>query len=831
MVRIERVVLQGFKSFKKRVTIPMQSGISVFTGPNGSGKSCIADSISFVMGESKSRIMRAKKAQDLIFHGSKKKTGCDSAIVTVYIDNSKKNIPLPSDIVSVTRRINKKGVSTYRLNEKVVTRQQVVDILSEGKMHPNGHNIIQQGEVNQIIEMDAVQRRGMIDEISGIAEYDEKKVKAERELQRIEEKVKEAEIVLNEKVQVMDRLGKERDAAMKYKDMEHLLTGLRTAVILKTKADLEGSMEDVGSKLEEKNKASEKLDEDIKKMDEEITGGEKEMENITTEVMKASERIETTKRITELRAEIDRIKDRIESNSREAERVQNLIERMRGMEGVEGSPAMNYIMKTKGVFGRVTDLVDVPAKYRVAVEVGAGSHLKDIIVDTSATAVKCIKYLKTNKVGRERFLPLDKIQSIGTRFLPANTLGWVSELIGFEPKYKQAMEYIFGTTACVESIDVAKDIMKSHRVRMVSLDGDLVEASGAMTGGYYKSRGSISPEISKYVEDRKNLEKETEEMGDKLVELNAQLEKFAKQEQSTDTFKLDRNRGRVDEKLKKTREKRKEIFEKKIILQQEIGKLNIEKARIEAGLENQKAQMEQMGVETGKKVKDVKDLMEKPLSVLKDMEKDVLARIHGLGPVNLKSLEDFEMLKNEFDEFKQKVDKIVSEKNSVLGTIKKIEERRAETFNRTLGEINKRFKEVYSELTEGEADLVLENPGNIETGLMVKAQPPGKKLLNIDSMSGGEKTLTAFAFLFAIQRYRPSPFYVLDEADATLDKVNTVRVANLIKKQSRYAQFILISHNDNMIRQADQVYGVTMEDGESKVMAVKLPETAGQGNN
>ncbi|HDD72724.1 MAG TPA: hypothetical protein ENG00_01375 [Candidatus Aenigmarchaeota archaeon] len=162
-----------------------------------------------------------------------------------------------------------------------------------------------------------------------------------------------------------------------------------------------------------------------------------------------------------------------------------------------------------------------------------------------------------------------------------------------------------------------------------------------------------------------------------------------------------------------------------------------------------------------------------------------------------------------------------------MRTVEKIEEKRREVFMHTLNEISKNFNKVYRELVNGEATLELEDPNDIESGLMIRAQPPGKKLLNIDSMSGGERTITAFAFLFAIQRYKPAPFYILDEADAALDKVNTKSVADLIKKQSKFAQFIVISHNDTMVREADQVYGVTMEDGESKIIGIELPPPDG----
>ncbi|HLD78769.1 MAG TPA: AAA family ATPase, partial [archaeon] len=148
-------------------------------------------------------------------------------------------------------------------------------------------------------------------------------------------------------------------------------------------------------------------------------------------------------------------------------------------------------------------------------------------------------------------------------------------------------------------------------------------------------------------------------------------------------------------------------------------------------------------------------------------------------------------------------------------------------FERTLTEVAKHFKSVYAELTNGEADLALENPETIESGLMIRAQPPGKRLLAIDSMSGGEKTLTAFAFLFAIQRHKPMPFYILDEADAALDKANSKRVVELLRSHAQSAQFIVVTHNDHTIRGADQVYGVSMEDGESKVIALQLPSDGG----
>jgi len=155
--------------------------------------------------------------------------------------------------------------------------------------------------------------------------------------------------------------------------------------------------------------------------------------------------------------------------------------------------------------------------------------------------------------------------------------------------------------------------------------------------------------------------------------------------------------------------------------------------------------------------------------------------------------------------------------------IEKIEEKRREVFDKCLKEVSGYFNEMFDKMTKGSASLGLENPLDLESGLVIQANPAGKMLLNIDSMSGGEKTLTALAFLFAVQKYKPAPFYVLDEVDAALDKENSKKVAELVKALSKEEQFLVITHNDQTIKYGDVVYGVTMERSESKILGLELP--------
>ena len=156
---ITKMTLQGFKSFNKKISIPFLPGFNVIAGPNGSGKSNILDAIAFVLGRTSAKSLRADRLYELIFHGGEGKTPADQASVTLYLDNSQKQFPYEDGEVTVTRKVNKNGLSAYKLNSRTVTREKILQLLSGVRIHPDGHNIILQGDVTQIIEMNPVERR------------------------------------------------------------------------------------------------------------------------------------------------------------------------------------------------------------------------------------------------------------------------------------------------------------------------------------------------------------------------------------------------------------------------------------------------------------------------------------------------------------------------------------------------------------------------------------------------------------------------------------------------------------------------------------------------
>jgi chromosome segregation protein len=146
-------------------------------------------------------------------------------------------------------------------------------------------------------------------------------------------------------------------------------------------------------------------------------------------------------------------------------------------------------------------------------------------------------------------------------------------------------------------------------------------------------------------------------------------------------------------------------------------------------------------------------------------------------------------------------------------------------FEETFAAVNARFKELFPRMFRGgRAELRMTNPEDLlETGIDIVAQPPGKKLANIELMSGGEKALTAVSLIFAIFQIRPSPFCILDEVDAPLDEANVVRYNECVRSMTDRSQFILITHHKRTMQLADVLYGVTMgEPGVSKIVSVKM---------
>jgi chromosome segregation protein len=824
MTRIEKIEMQGFKSFAKKTLLTFPSNFSVVCGPNGSGKSNILDALCFVLGRTSAKSLRADRMLEMIFHGTKKRPSAESAKIVLWLDNSGKEFPYEEDKIFISRKINKKGISIYRLNGRTVTRETVQEILRPALIKPDGHNIILQGDVTEVIEMSPLERREIIDDISGIREFDEKRDKAQRELLTVEDRLKESHIILNEKRANLDRLEDERKAAEKYQKLTADLDKLRASLAKEKLNDAGKAVQRLDEKIEKIR--SGEIDRELEKMDKELDEIEKKKDQISKRLFDRSKDIAIIKEVEKIKSDIRRKKDKIEMNKSQIDRINDIIKRLEFLKQkeLEGSVsrAVQDILKLgwTGVYGTIASLSKVSQKHQKAIEVAAGSHLHDIVVSDEDVAIECVRYLKKNRIGRATFLPLDKIRPRDSKRLKKfvfeeGVVGIALDLIEFDNKYYNAFSFVFGDTLIVNDISTAKRLGIGN-ARFVTLDGDLMERSGAIIGGYYTEKKAFigTEEIEKYSSHKTQLEKEIGESENDIIKLNKELEQLTAKEQlgSKELIEMQKQREELEQKFESLKNKRKRLFEEKMNSQEEINKLRIKRARFEAELENLKLEFENY--------KKTETYQLSP-GVLENRIKETMDKINTLGAINMKALDEYVQQKIVYDDLKEKVDKLTEERNKILEIMAEIEGKRKDAFMKTLDGVKEQFKIVFTDLMKGEADLRL--LGGLDSGLLIEASAKGKKLMNIDAMSGGEKTLTALAFLFAIQRFRPAPFYVLDEIDAALDKPNTKKAVELIKKYSDNSQFIVITHNEATIQEADCVYGVSMEEGESKLVGIKMP--------
>ena len=213
-----------------------------------------------------------------------------------------------------------------------------------------------------------------------------------------------------------------------------------------------------------------------------------------------------------------------------------------------------------------------------------------------------------------------------------------------------------------------------------------------------------------------------------------------------------------------------------------------------------------------------------PVEELQEKNDRMKKRLENLGEVNPTAIEAFTEMKKRYEFILEQKNDLVSAKESLLQTIQEVEATANQQFLDTFNRVRENFQKVFQALfTEDDtADMILENPENLaETGIEIIAKPKGKRPSSITQLSGGEKTLTATALLFAIYLIKPAPFCILDEVDAPLDDVNVGKFTNMIRKFSEDSQFIIVTHNKMTMNAVDVIYGVTMQEpGVSKLVPV-----------
>ncbi|MFN6559381.1 MAG: chromosome segregation protein SMC [Nostoc sp. ChiSLP01] len=257
-------------------------------------------------------------------------------------------------------------------------------------------------------------------------------------------------------------------------------------------------------------------------------------------------------------------------------------------------------------------------------------------------------------------------------------------------------------------------------------------------------------------------------------------------------------------------------------LEWEIQKLQETQEKRREELVTLQSQLRDVGAELPDPLPEVPDKVD-----LEELQKELRSlskRLQAMEPVNMLALEEYERTQNRLQELTQKLETLEGERTELLLRIENFTTLRQLAFKEAFDAVNENFQSIFAVLSDGDGYLQLENPEDpFSSGLNLVAHPKGKPVQRLASMSGGEKSLTALSFIFALQRYRPSPFYAFDEVDMFLDGANVERLARMIVQQSQQAQFIVVSLRRPMIESAERTIGVTQARGAyTQVLGIKL---------
>ncbi|UCB58986.1 MAG: chromosome segregation protein SMC [Thermoplasmatales archaeon] len=337
--------------------------------------------------------------------------------------------------------------------------------------------------------------------------------------------------------------------------------------------------------------------------------------------------------------------------------------------------------------------------------------------------------------------------------------------------------------------------------------------------------------------EKNTLEKKIELLKEKKNEITTRIESKSKESEEYKNSKKELKESRskfrdelkalmnVEEqmtgKIKNLTINRDQIYKKTVTIENELDKINtrVESyydliSRAKYRIPTLEATVKELEQELKLYNVDVKDEKLPNVESLKDSMKIIEESMRELEPVNMRALEEYEHQSERKNKLDDDVKHLKDQKKNLVKLVDGITEKKKERFFEVYNAINKNFKMIYSQLSEGgEAELQLEDPENLfESGLTIKARPRGKKVLLLSALSGGEKSIASLAFIFAFQHYDPSPFYVLDEIDMFLDGVNAETVSRMVKNKAQDSQFIVVTLRKIALKEANHVYGVTMRD-------------------
>src|SRR3989339_351085 len=796
MAYIKKLVMYGFKSFVRKTEIPFTPGINCVLGPNGSGKSNVSDGLCFVLGRLSAKSMRAAKASNLIFMGTKDVAPAKEASVEIVFDNTDNTFSLIEKEISIRRILRKNGQSIYKINNKIKTRQEVLGLLAQGGIDPNGFNIILQGEIQNFVRMHTEERRKVIEEVAGISIYELRKESSLKELDKTDEKLKEILAILKERTSYLNNLDKERQQALKFKKLEQDIQKYKASIIYSDLTKRKSEIQKINSEISEKNKEIEQIKKIILTIETSVKSFESKIETINLTIQKSTGlEQELNESIRNNEISIKELKKESPTIIKKEKEIQA---KKLELEKLEEKRKKFYMIKSelRSIIGRFEDKNSFLKSH-----INESDFLLRQIESISKELLD--KKITLEKIESFKLSVAEKkslLESLGKRESELEKVTYTNEYeIDKQEKLIENISKIDISDKELSEIANKKELLKKEiedfQLKISQGESDLMRISG----------------INEKKDQIKNLQERIKETKKELLEKN----KIKDKELSRKFEKLIEERDSYQKKIRENEMNQSTHKNKIYNIDQEINNLKINKARVDAEVENFENEM--LGFDNVEILKINKDSLLEKLNHAKEI-------ISNIGSVNLRSLEVYDEIKKEYDAIKEKVEIIEKEKEEIMKIIHEVDIRKKKTFIKTLDELNEIFSRNFSQLSaKGQVSLELENKKDpFEGGVNIMVKMGQGKYFDVKSLSGGEQTLIALSLIFGIQELKPYCFYILDEIDAALDKKNSERLADLLKRYMKHGQYIVITHNDEIISNATNLYGVSMHDGISKIISLKV---------
>ena len=815
-MRLNAIKLSGFKSFVDPTTVSFPSSMSCIVGPNGCGKSNVIDAVRWVLGESSAKNLRSDSMTDVVFNGSTSRKPVSKASVELFFDNKDGRIGgefSSYSEISVRRSLELDGQSNYYLNGTSCRKKDITDVFLGTGLGPRSYAIIEQGMISQLVSAKPDEMRGYIEEVAGISRYLERKKETESRIKRTKENLSRLDDLRDEIQRLLYKLQRQAKAAEKYhelrkdeKEAQLLLLGAKWRDVSNVLESKEKAVKVQELKVEEINSQKNTSDSEIIKLRARQIELQTSLDKVQQEFYSYGADISRTEQ--ELSAKKERVSEINETISVNLAQIDTRKGEIKNL-GKNKSSALEELKNIQKELNSLKESDDSDSNIVEAKKL-EGSWLV-FITETRSLLSKLKETLLSLSSKLENNQPIDDDKSL------MDSLEAKLDKLQKEPDKLTKLTQDFLSSTSKEA--------KQERINLIEKTDKFAELQ-ALVASLGSEETHAETKLADLEKDNFSLGTESKELLGPINEIQKRLDELLK------------GRLAVEEKLLKSRKSIEECnssihsFEKEKI-EKEQAAITLRELLENLRLERQASKIEQNNIEKQvsdldgnlPKIKERLDINKSAENYASELE-EIEVKITRLGAINLVAMEEFE----QETERKALLDEQHKELTEALETLEKaitkIDKETRTTFKDTFDKLNQSLSKSFPKLFGGgHAELVMLGDDLLNCGIGISARPPGKKNASVSQLSGGEKALTAIATVFAFFELNPAPFCLLDEVDAPLDDLNTMRFIDLVNDMSQRVQFVYITHNKISMEKSKHLMGVTMQEpGVSRMVAVDVDQ-------